>query len=322
MRSALPAKVVAFVLAIAIAGALGAQPQEAAELMPLAHRSLLLDVTLAGDRAVAVGERAHILLSDDYGQQWQQVEVPTRATLTAVHFADNLNGWAVGHDNIILMTSDGGQNWQHQYPAGGPDNHFLDVLFLDAENGIVVGAYGMALRTRDGGKSWQMLDVTDEDLHLNRIHVLADGSLMVAAEAGSLFRSVDDGETWDWMESPYEGSLFGTLSLTSRTLLIYGLRGHVFRSTDGGQRWAESPAPMPVLITDAVRTAGGALVFAGQGEHFFISHDAGRTLEHWEVPVQGASALQEMPDGAIVAVGLNGVFRLALPRLRSGGPSK
>ena len=35
--------------------------------MPLASKSLLLDIVIAQDRLVAVGERGHILLSDDDG---------------------------------------------------------------------------------------------------------------------------------------------------------------------------------------------------------------------------------------------------------------
>lgn len=84
--------------------------------------------------------------------------------------------------------------------------------------------------------------------------------------------SRDDGTTWDYLDSPYEGSLFGILPLAARTYLIYGLRGHVFRTSDGGQ-----------------------------------------SFEPWTVPVQGASAMVESPDGAILAVGLNGVRRLAPP---------
>jgi photosystem II stability/assembly factor-like uncharacterized protein len=121
------------------------------------------------------------------------------------------------------------------------------------------------------------------------------------------------------MDSPYEGSFFGLLGLSTRTMLLYGLRGHVFRTTNAGESWTELQAPMPVLLADAIRTAAGHVVFAGQGEHFFISYDAGRSLEHWRVPVQGASALVEVPDGAIIAVGLNGVHRLSPPRGKRPG---
>ncbi|MCP4657928.1 MAG: hypothetical protein GY856_21175, partial [bacterium] len=73
---------------------------------PLAWRSLLLDGVAVGGLMVAVGERGHVLLSTDQGTKWHQAEVPTRATLTGVYFHDERNGWAVGHDAVILRTRD------------------------------------------------------------------------------------------------------------------------------------------------------------------------------------------------------------------------
>ena len=71
----------------------------AAEIKPLAAKSLLLDVARSGTRYVAVGARGDVLLSDD-GRDWRQAEVPTRATLTAVSAVD-ANVWAVGHDGML-----------------------------------------------------------------------------------------------------------------------------------------------------------------------------------------------------------------------------
>src|SRR5471030_2586830 len=69
---------------------------------------LLLDVTHAGTRLVTVGERGHILYSDDQGKDWTQAKVPSRQLLTALYFVDDKHGWAVGHDAQILASSDGG----------------------------------------------------------------------------------------------------------------------------------------------------------------------------------------------------------------------
>src|SRR5690349_8937389 len=52
---------------------------ESSEPARLAAKSLLLDVARAGSRLVAVGDRGHVLLSDDEGGTWRQVIVPTRA---------------------------------------------------------------------------------------------------------------------------------------------------------------------------------------------------------------------------------------------------
>ena len=43
---------------------------------PLAVRALVNGLAIAGTRIVAVGQRGHVLLSDDAGKSWQQAEVP------------------------------------------------------------------------------------------------------------------------------------------------------------------------------------------------------------------------------------------------------
>src|SRR5471032_3129385 len=74
--------------------------------------SLLLDATYAGSRIVTVGEHGIVLLSDDDGATYRQASaVPASATLTAVHFANARDGWAVGHWGEILATTDGGEHW-------------------------------------------------------------------------------------------------------------------------------------------------------------------------------------------------------------------
>ena len=66
------------------------------QILPLAEKSLLLDGQVIDDRIIVVGERGHILTSEDHGVSWQQQQVPTRATLTSVFFVDSRNGWAAG----------------------------------------------------------------------------------------------------------------------------------------------------------------------------------------------------------------------------------
>src|SRR3954471_6376540 len=126
-----------------------------AEIAPLAPASLLLDLAFAGERIVAVGERGHVLLSDDRGASWRQAKsVPTRDMLTAVYFADAQYGWAVGHDETILNTVDGGETWTRSHFAPESQQPLLDLWFANRVSGIAVGAYGAYLTTNDGGRSW------------------------------------------------------------------------------------------------------------------------------------------------------------------------
>ncbi len=281
------------------------------EMMPLAPRRPVFGIAQAGDRFVAVGERGHILLSDDYGKSWSQVASPTRSTLTSVFFWNEMKGWAVGHANTVLHTTDGGQSWHLQYPAGHPGNSFLDVYFLDSETGFAVGAYGLFQITRDGGKQWNPVEVWEDEIHINRITMGPNGKLFMAMETGVLLVSGNEGESWDELPSPYSGSLFGILPLTRRTLICYGLRGHVFRTNDSGQQWQEVDTPVTSLITDAIRLADGTIVLAAQGGNLLLSRNAGMEFSIWnQEQTQGTAVLASTPDGAVIAGGLNGVHRL------------
>ena len=274
-----------------------AQTPDYALHLPKAGESLLLDIAAAGHRLVAVGERGHVLYSNDGGDSWVQAEVPTTVMLTRVFFIDDRRGWAVGHDGNILASRDGGVSWELQRhgmsdqaqinearagrarralgdlrdqvavarqeeraalqgaleeakyqwdtarealdsPVYAPP--LMDAWFADENQGWASGAYGTLLRTGNGGRDWadwsHKADNPDE-LHLNGVVGTSDGQLFLASEWGIVFRSTTGGETWEQLETGYDGSFFGLLvSPTSGSVFAYGLRGTVYRSTDGGRQ--------------------------------------------------------------------------------------
>ena len=125
---------IAFVLLIFFSLAVPATGSETSVIAPLATRSLLLDAQRVENIMVAVGERGHILISEDNGDSWKQAQVPTKATLTGVYFIDSKNGWVVGHDQVILRTKDAGKSWELVYENIEAESPLLDVFFLDAEH--------------------------------------------------------------------------------------------------------------------------------------------------------------------------------------------
>ena len=298
-----------------------AQPADTdgpAFIAPLVAQSLLLDIAAAGPRLVAVGERGHIILSDDQGLTWRQAPTPTRATLTAVHFADTRHGWAVGHLGTILRTVDAGESWQRLSANLDRESVLLDVLFLNANEGFAVGAYGLCLSTRDAGASWTRSEPQPDQFHLNHIARTPDGSLFLAGESGTLLRSRDGALSWEPVPPPYDGSLFGLVALADGQLLVHGLRGHVFRSTNGGAGWLPVAAPVPTLLMQGLRLRNGLVVLAGQSGNFLVSRDQGQNFELWRPGgSEGVAALHETADGALLVVGEKGVRRLSAPPLHA-----
>jgi photosystem II stability/assembly factor-like uncharacterized protein len=282
-----------------------------------ASRGLLLDVTQAGKRLIVVGDRGHILYSDDQGKTWTQAKVPTRQLLTAVYFVDDKHGWAVGHDAQILASSDGGATWSKQFEDLKREAPLLDVWFKDTQTGIAVGAYGALLGTTDGGQHWadisERLDNEDQ-YHLNGIAQVKDAGLFVVGEMGSMFRSADDGQTWEKLEGPYQGSLFGVVGTAQPdTLLAYGLRGNLYRSTDFGDSWAPialegERGPLEFSLSNASLLPDGSLVLVGNGGSVMRSTDDGLTFSVANRADRiSLSGVAEDDKGDLILVGQGGV---------------
>ncbi len=79
-----------------------------------ARTGLLNGLARAGKRVVAVGQRGHVLYSDDAGRTWVQAKVPVSSDLVAVTFPTPSHGWAVGHDGVVLHSADAGATWIRQ----------------------------------------------------------------------------------------------------------------------------------------------------------------------------------------------------------------
>ena len=343
-------------------------PSNYAMQMDKAASSLLLDIAAAGERLVAVGERGHILYSNDKGLSWVQARVPTGAMLTRVYFVTPELGWAVGHDGNVLVSYDGGVNWELQrdgvtdqarinevragiandrvnvlrgqlvseeagnrealmqeleeaeYTLSGAQLDLeaaafapplMDVWFADEQRGWASGAYGTLLHTSNGGRQWQDWShkVGNEDeLHLNGVIGAADGTLFLASEWGTIFRSTTSGESWDAIASGYEGSFFGlTVNPNTGSLFAYGLRGTVFRSVDGGISWTEAQSKVQESLFGAYASEQGRLIFVGSGGNVTQSTDNG---ESFTVLVQtsplGVYGIAPTTDGHYMLTGEEG----------------
>jgi photosystem II stability/assembly factor-like uncharacterized protein len=287
----------------------------AARAAPGGVRSLLLDGVVRPDGAVvAVGERGAILLSQDVGETWRAIPCPVEFALTGISFADASTGWICGHGGVILVTRDGGRQWERQLDEESSETIFLDVVALGPQSAVVVGAFGAVRVTQDGGRTWASPSTPGEDAHLNRILADRTGALWLAGERGGLFRSVDRGLTWERGAAPEDApSLYGLLRLGSGELLVHGLRGHAWRVTADGQV-ADVAIESPVMLAASCELSSGTILLAGASRWFFVSEDEGHTFRRITLPLTTAVAeLLPLPDGRVLALGEAGVSILQLP---------
>jgi photosystem II stability/assembly factor-like uncharacterized protein len=315
-----------------------------------AEHAVLIAISRAGDRLVAVGERGIVLLSDDNGVTWRQGRsVPSSVALTAVTFVDADNGWAVGHGGVVLHTRDGGETWvkqldgnlaaqlelqsaqamaerdpqgsqrrlaaAQQLVADAADKPFLAVYFSSPEKGLVVGAYGLAMLTEDAGAHWHSIGADLENpggMHLYSI--LGDReTLLIAGEQGMLLRGSALGRPFTKVKSPYHGTWFGAVSAQPGRELVFGLKGNAYGLDDGNQ-WAVADTGERTTLTAGKKLADGSILLASEGGRLLRSNDQGRHFEIVSAKELDGSAITDViqaTDGSVVVTSIRGVKRLS-----------
>lgn len=254
-----------------------------------AHR-LLLDVAPGGPGFVAVGEMGLMLSSTD-GQNWQQLTGPSSVMLTALHFADAARGWAVGHDGVILATTDGGRHWQRQF-----DGNSANTAMLAAAQHEKAAAEAATPRNEERIAQADDLLASAEDAikagpsrPLLAVRFADTRRGFAVGSFGQLFETDNGGAEWRYIGNRLpnpEGLHLNGIALKGQALYIAAELGVVFISTDGGASWRRTETGYTghlygVLPLTAADGHEQLLAYGFKG-HLFRSNDQGN---HWnELP--------------------------------------
>jgi photosystem II stability/assembly factor-like uncharacterized protein len=265
-------------------------------IMPRSTQSLLLDIEAAGGRLVAVGERGHVLLSDDRGSTWRQATVPTRQLLTAVYFPDVQRGWAVGHDGLVLATVDAGEHWVIQRDGLAEQQQLLQqkLVRLEGQRESLRDAVIVA-DSRDHREEFQLqledlaLDIEDLELALEEpvnapplldIYFHDELRGIAVGAFNTLLLTTDGGVSWEHrserLDNPDEYHLNAITGDGRGNVWIAGESGLLFRSGDYGESWSvlHSPYPGSWFGISRAPQSGNLLVYGLRGNVFY-SRDGG-----------------------------------------------
>ncbi|HEC28977.1 MAG TPA: hypothetical protein ENI65_05265 [Gammaproteobacteria bacterium] len=290
-----------------------AEKQILSEYSALASKSLLLDITRVANSVIAVGERGHVIKSDDCGKIWKQIIIPDRVTLNGIYFLDDKHGWIVGHDSTILKTVDGGEHWKLVYHDIAAEQPLFDILFVSASKGFAIGAYGAYLETRDGGSSWSKKSVFGEDdFHLYSISRVGEDKLIITGESGAIYVSSSNGEKWWRVKSPYEGTLFGNMVLSDGRVLIFGMRGNLYSSDDLGEKWQRLKSGVDATLDAGIELDDKTVLLTGSAGTVLESVDGGASYNIIQQKLRShRAALVQCTDGRVLSAGEKGIQQIS-----------
>ena len=276
---------------------------------PIINKINYLGLADVGDRIIAVGEQGSIVYSEDSGHRWRQAETPTSALLNAVCFADDLNGWAVGHDAVVLHTRDGGLTWEKQYedlfsPASW-DDYDDDDADMDDLYGDPYADVDDWDEDFDGGGD-DILEFADApllDVHCHsRKRVIAMGGF------GYYLETADGGQTWskltDKLSNPEASHLYSVVGFEDTdTLFIGGERGILFRSQDAGDNWGAINGPSTGTFFGLTPLVGDVLLAYGLQGQVWLTRDEGESWTELNSGItRGINDATVMADGTLVLV--------------------
>lgn len=146
-------------------------------------------IAVAADGDIwVVGEFGELMSSADGGATWDPVEPIVQSSLMRVAFRpDNSQGAAVGLEGVVLLTLDGGENWERLETGGSA--HLFDIAWIgdrwvaSGDDGLV--AYSNPENVRDW--TWARIDPNERGWHTD-LELSGDALYLAGASFGRLDR--------------------------------------------------------------------------------------------------------------------------------------
>lgn len=301
---------------------------EYATIAPRASTSTLVDIDRAGSRLVAVGERGHVLYSDDEGTHWHQGKMPFTRMLTGVSFVDDKFGWAVGHQSMVFHTTDGGETWIRQLDGTKFQQQANQENLVSTEAAYEALSAELEanpdpdrdLELEDALFAFEDAQILVEEptipTNLHDVWFMDSDNGWAVGAFGRLVETRDGGKTWEnkahLVRTPEGFHLNGVTGSSRGEVFLAGEGGILFRSLDKGESWEQLESGYPDTFFGIVYDETNQVITAyGIGSALFQSQDLGDTWTSIESPIEATFAGATVTsDGRTALAGPAGVILL------------
>ena len=165
---------------------------------------------------------------------------------------------------------------------------------------------------------FQTGEIFEDDItgaHLNGIFRDSRGHVYLPSEFGIVIKSADQGQTFQAIKTPYEGSFWGGLDVKPG-IILYGMRGNIYRSENGGASWTKIPSGTDQSLHGAVRLVNGDIVATGLGGVVARSIDGGRSFVAQNRKTRlGYADISEGQKNEVILFGVPGIEHHQLPKI-------
>ncbi|EBA00503.1 WD40/YVTN/BNR-like repeat-containing protein [Marinobacter sp. ELB17] len=238
-------------------------------------RDLFYDVSeSAPGKFWFAGNSGLILEGGQTIEQWQRHIMSEPVNLQGIAASTDGTVLAVGNSGWTFRHHGNGEWASHHLPVSDIAGKLIEVTWQDGYF-WVIGEMGAIFRTDAAATEWEDLSI-EGDVALNDIARTENGDLWITAEFGTLYHSVDQGDSWESQELGYES--LRSLAFYGTKGVIVGNGGVIFRTDDSGLNWAEVSSPTTEHLYDVIKDDGRWLA-TGNGGALLSSQDG----ESWNL---------------------------------------
>jgi hypothetical protein len=219
-----------------------------------------------------------------------------------------------GPDTSIYMSPNDGFDWYGIYSGGGL------TLFESQNNSIYSSSWGKIYKSDDIGENWSLVLSISESISINDFTETSNGYLFaviwdfVNYTENGVFRSTDNGETWEFIDIANDGFTSIAVNSADEIFATSYFEG-IFISSDYGETWIQKPG---YHIEDLLIDDNDIIYAAADDYGVLHTSDSGET---WEVISSGivgnATKLAASPAGYLYCVAEHKLFRTIEPILEN-----
>jgi len=252
----------------------------------------------------------------DSANSWTQVGSASHG-LNAITFVTPTQGFAVGDNDTLLASSDGGSTWTAQpltLPAGSGPFNLSAISCSSATTCLISTVDGKELiRTADGGMTGTIVNPSSQLLFdvafstgSNVVGVGADGATVLSADGGQTFPNVISSDLGFDLNTSGAGILAGGVAGSA---YIPGASGRIAATTNDGASWSLLRVPTTNDVSDvAFPTTSDGFELESDGT-LRTTTNAGVSWASQDTGVSGAVALAATSPENVLLIGPRGVNR-------------
>ncbi|SFL81283.1 WD40/YVTN/BNR-like repeat-containing protein [Marinobacter zhejiangensis] len=189
---------------------------------------------------VALGGNAGVLLiSENHGQSWQRVELPTSDSFISLDSCPDGSFVALTFSNQLWHGNATATQWTpHSLPS---QEQMMAATCAPDGSWWTSGSFTTIQHSADQGASWEETSL-DEDAVLTSLQFLDSNVALATGEYGLVLKTQDGGETWDHAGAlPDEFYPHATYFMSEDEGWVGGLNGFIYHTVDGGESWRRQP---------------------------------------------------------------------------------